>query len=191
MTQQIDNDAREQALASARHQAAKSLGELAALMERTGEDCARCLEGVSEAQAAFKPELSKAEGHDQEWSMKEVVGHMLESSHSINREIANLAEGRPSSSVGRIGHTPGGDRPVEELRRELAELWVETGRLVASLSESASLEPTREHPWFGALNFREWIAFQRMHAIDHVQQMEKLKAQPYYPEAHSAGSGQG
>jgi hypothetical protein len=174
MTQQIDSDRREQALAYARHQAAKSLAELAAMMERTGEDCARCLEGVSEAQAAF--------AHDEEWSMKEVLGHMLESSHSINREIANLAEGRPSSAVGRIGHTPGGDRPVEELRRELAELWVETGRLVASLSESASLEPTREHPWFGPLNFREWIAFQRMHALDHVEQMEKLKAHPHYPK---------
>ena len=41
----------QQALAYARHQAAKSLADLAALMERTGDDCARCLEGVSEAQA--------------------------------------------------------------------------------------------------------------------------------------------
>lgn len=182
MTQQIDSEAREQALAYARHQAAKSLGELAAMMERTGEDCARSLEGVSEAQAEFKPSAS-GRGGEEDWSIKEVLGHLLSASASVNREIANLVEGRPASGVGRTGVTTGGDRPIEELRRDLAELWSETARLVASLPEGASLESTREHPWFGALNFREWIAFQRMHAMDHVQQMEKLKAHPDYPEA--------
>ena len=45
MTQ--DTDIREQALAYVRHQAAKGMGDLAVLMERTAADCARCLEDVS------------------------------------------------------------------------------------------------------------------------------------------------
>jgi hypothetical protein len=165
----------QQALAYARHQAAKSLADLAALMERTGADCARCLEGVSEAQASFS--------HGEEWSMKEVVGHMLVASLSINREIANLVEGRPVSQPGRTGVTAGGDRPIEELRLALARLWRETGGLVASLPEDGNLERTWDHPWFGPLNFKEWIVFQRLHAMDHVQQMERLKEHPDYPEA--------
>jgi len=36
-------DIREQALSYVRHQAAKGRADLAALMERTGADCARCL----------------------------------------------------------------------------------------------------------------------------------------------------
>ncbi|MDO8613078.1 MAG: DinB family protein [Dehalococcoidia bacterium] len=165
----------QQALAYARHQAAKSLADLAALMERTAADCARCLEGVSDRQASF--------GYGEEWSMKEVVGHMLVASLSINREIANLVEGRPVSQPGRVGLTAGGDRPIEELRLALARLWRETGGLVASLPEDGNLERTWDHPWFGPLNFKEWIAFQRLHAMDHVQQMERLREHPDYPEA--------
>ena len=165
----------QQALAYIRHQAAKSLPDLAALMERTGAECARCLEDTSDAQASFS--------HAEEWSMKEVVGHMLGSSAAINHEIAGLAAGRESRPAGRTGVTAGGDRPIEELRRALAELWVETGRLVASLAEDGNLERTWDHPWFGPLNFKEWIAFQRLHAMDHVQQMERLKEHPGYPEA--------
>ena len=165
----------QQALAYIRHQAAKSLSELAALMERTGAECAHCLESVTDTQASFS--------HGEEWSMKEVLGHMLGSSAAINHEIAGLAAGRESRPVGRTGVTAGGDRPIEELRRVLAELWVETGRLVASLAEDGNLERTWDHPWFGPLNFKEWIAFQRLHAMDHVQQMERLREHPDYPEA--------
>ena len=115
--------------------------------------------------------------------MKEVVGHMLGSGEAINREIAGLAAGREASPPGRTGLTAGGDRPIEELRRALAGLWAETGQLVASLPEAGNLERTWDHPWFGPLNFKEWIAFQRLHALDHLQQMERLKEHPDYPEA--------
>src|SRR3989337_561560 len=117
----------QQAVSYIRHQAAKSLTELAALMERTGAECARCLEGASDAQASF--------GHGEEWSMKEVVGHMLGSSAAINHEIAGLAAGRESRPPGRTGITAGGDRPIGELRRALAGLWPETGRLVGVAPE--------------------------------------------------------
>ena len=166
-------DVREQVLSYIRHQAAKSLPDLAALMERTGAECARCLEGASDAQASFS--------HGEEWSMKEVVGHMLGSGEAINREIAGLAAGRESRPPGRTGITDGGDRPIEELRVALSGLWAETGRLVASLPEDGNLERTWDHPWFGPLNFKEWIAFQRLHAMDHVQQMERLREHPDCP----------
>ena len=175
MVQSTDPARQQQALAYIRHQAAKSLSELAALMERTGAECAHCLESVTDTQASFS--------HGEEWSMKEVLGHMLGSSAAINHEIAGLAAGRESRPPGRTGITAGGDRPIEELRGSLADLWVETGRLVASLPEDGNLERTWDHPWFGPLNFKEWIVFQRLHAMDHVQQMERLKEHPDYPEA--------
>jgi hypothetical protein len=172
MTQSTDT--REQALAYVRHQAAKSMGDLAVLMERTAVDCARCLEGVSEDQATFRC--------DQEWCIKEVLGHMLASGGGVNREITNLVKGSPPSREGRMGVVMGADRPIEELRQALAELWAETRRLVASLPEEGNLERTWDHPAFGPLNFKEWVAFQRLHAMDHIQQMEKVKAHPDYPK---------
>ncbi len=173
MTQ--STDVREQALSYIRHQASKSMDDLATLMERTGAECARCLEGVSDRQAAFH--------YDEEWSMKEVLGHMLESGKGVNREIANLVEDRPSAREARMGVVAGADRTLDEMRQMLTDLWAETGRLVASLPEGGNLERTWDHPMFGSLNFREWIAFQRLHAMDHVQQMEKVKAHSGYPQA--------
>ncbi len=173
MTQ--NTDIREQALSYMRHQASKSLDDLATLMERTGAECARCLEGVSDRQAAFH--------YDEEWSMKEVLGHMLSSGKGVNNEMANLVEDRPSGREARMGVASGADGPVGDLRRTLADLWSETARLVASLPEGGNLERTWDHPMFGPLNFKEWIAFQRLHAMDHVQQMENVKAHPAYPRA--------
>ena len=173
MTQ--NTDIREQALSYMRHQASKSLGNLVALVERTGADCGRCLEDVSEGQAAFH--------YDEDWSIKEVLGHMLDSGAGVNREIDNLVEDRPSAREARMGVASGDDRPVGELRQTLADLWSETARLVASLPEGGNLERTWDHPMFGPLNLKEWIAFQRLHAMDHVQQMEKVKAHPAYPRA--------
>ena len=173
MTQ--NTDIREQALSYIRHQATKSMDDLAGLMERTAADCARCLEGVSEEQASFQ--------YDEEWCIKEVLGHMLSSGKGVNQEITNLVEDRPSAREARMGVVAGADRTLEEMRQTLTDLWGETGRLVASLPEAGNLQRTWDHPMFGSLNFREWIAFQRMHAMDHVQQMEKVKAHSDYPKA--------
>ncbi len=172
MTQ--STDIREQALAYMRHQAAKSMGDLAVLMQRTAAECARCLEGLSEEQAIFK--------YDEEWCVKEVLGHMLESGKGVNREIANLVEDNAPSREARMGIVSKAGRRLEELRQALADLWSVTGRLVASLPEGGNQDRTWQHPFFGPLNFKEWIAFQRLHAMDHVQQMEKVKAHPDYPK---------
>jgi hypothetical protein len=171
MTQ--DPDVQQRVLSYLRHQADKDPSDLAALMERTAADCARCLDGISEEQAAFQ--------YDQEWSIKEVLGHMLASGNGVNREIGNLAEDRASAGQARLGVVSGADRPIGELRQALARLWRETTRLAASLPE-AGLERTWEHPMFGPLNPEEWIAFQRLHAMDHIQQIEIIKANPDYPK---------
>ena len=172
MTQ--DTDTREQILSYVRHQAAKGPAGLVALMERTAADCARCLEDVSEAQAAFQ--------HDQEWSIKEVLGHMLASGATLNRQIGGPAEDGSSGGEARMGVVSGADRPIAELRQALGSLWQETTRLAASLSDGGE-ERTFEHPMFGPLKPREWIAFLRVHAMDHIQQMEKVKSHPDYPKA--------
>jgi hypothetical protein len=168
-----ESDVRQRVLSYLRHQADKDPDDLAALMERTAAECARSLDGISEKQAAFR--------YDQEWSIREVLGHMLASGKGVNREIANLREDRPSTGEARMGVVSGADRPLGELCRNLAEFWTETARLAAFLPETG-LGRTFEHPMFGSLNSREWIAFQRLHAMDHIQQIEIIKTNPDYPK---------
>lgn len=176
-----DPDVPQEVLSYLRHQAAKDPADLATLMERTAAEWARCLDGISEAQAAFRPALSGAGGYEQEWSIKEVLGHMVSSTKGVNREIGNLTEDRPSAGEARMGVVSGADRPIAELRQALARLWRETTRLAASLP-GTDLERTWDHPMFGPLNPAEWIAFQRLHAMDHIQQIEIIKAHPDYPK---------
>ena len=73
------------------------------------------------------------------------------------------------------------ERPIDELRSRIDRLFEETKRLVDQLEESDRLEQTFEHPAFGNLNLTQWIAFQRIHSMDHIQQIEKIKTEPGYP----------
>ena len=40
---------------------------------------------------------------------------------------------------------------------------------------------TWEHPTLGPLNIKELIALHRLHIMDHVQQIEKIKGDQGYP----------
>ncbi|HEU4759259.1 MAG TPA: hypothetical protein VFT91_04675, partial [Dehalococcoidia bacterium] len=68
----------QQAIDYVRHQGAKSLEELQALMERTAASWERCLGGMTEEQAGFRPPAtgnptaSPAGGEGPKWCAKEV-----------------------------------------------------------------------------------------------------------------------
>jgi DinB superfamily len=163
-----------QALSYVRHQASKSLGELRVLAERTGTDWSRCLEGISEEQARFKP--------GDEWSVKEVLDHLIyATAHVVIEPIRDLGAGRsprpftPDSSGGRTM------QPIGELREEMARLLEEAVVMIDALPQRSLAPGTWEHPTLGPLNLHELIALHRLHVMDHVQQIQKIKADPGYP----------
>ena len=164
----------QQALAYIRHQASRSLAELRVLAERTAADCGRCLEGISEEQARFKP--------GDEWSVKEVLDHLIYATGQVVIEpISDLAAGKtprtftPDSSGGRAME------PIQELRQEMTRLLEEAVVLVGALPQRNLPPGTWEHPSLGPLKLNELIALHRLHVMDHVQQIEKIKADPDYP----------
>lgn len=162
-----------------RHQAAKGPEHIDSLLERTQGDWARCLADTSEAQAAFRP----ADG----WGIKEILGHLITSTRLVNRQVAEAAQGNVTDS-------PFGDpddlrnqaprderRPLEELRADIAAALEETRALARRLAREAPPDVKFRHPFFGSLGLMEWIAFQRVHSLDHIQQIEKVKADAAYP----------
>ncbi len=54
--------------------------------------------------------------------------------------------------------------------------------LVEGLTEDASLDARHDHFFFGPLNWKEWLAFQRVHDGDHLQQIEAIRGFPSYPK---------
>lgn len=179
-------DVLEQATGYMRHQASKGLDSLAALIERTAEDWQRCLETVNEAQANFKP--------GQEWTVKEVAGHFVDASRGINKQLAEVAAGHPLRHVATTEDSPAADvlgqvlagardMSLADLRAQVRATFAETHRAVTALKDGEHLNQTFLHPMFGQLNIKEWVAFQRIHSMDHIQQIDKVKADPAYPSA--------
>ncbi|GIW13022.1 MAG: hypothetical protein KatS3mg062_0461 [Tepidiforma sp.] len=78
------------------------------------------------------------------------------------------------------GEVPAGEPP--ELARDRDALLKEQERSNASLYEhvraadpGAFLDVRWEHPFFGMLNWREWLLFLRLHALDHARQLAGMR----------------
>jgi len=164
-----------------RHQGAKSFADLDAMLQRTAADCDACLAGLSDAQAVFAPEG--------EWCAKEVIGHVLTSNRGINQQIADMAG--IANPAGESAKTRAmGERsleeeklPITDLRAKVAAVFQDNRRLAEALQSSNKLDQKFPHPLFGPLNLKEWIAFHRLHAMDHIQQIEKIRSDAAYPPA--------
>ncbi len=193
MTQAADPT--QQAIDYLRHQGSKSLEELRALMQRTAASWQRCLAGMTEDQARFQPPAtgnpaaSPAGGEGPKWCAKEVIGHFLASERSLNRDVAAMAAVAPppgpAPAVRAMGAQSAEEEslPLDELSTKLAAFFQETQALIASLEAGTNLDKTFPHPVFGQMNAKEWMVFHRLHAMDHIQQIENIKAAPAYPQA--------
>ena len=173
-------DVIQQAINYCRHQSEKGLESLASLMERTGGDWQRTLEGMSEIQVDFAP--------GSEWPAKQVLTHFLDVTTGINQQITKLTDGTLTSlevdegELEAAGKTPA-PRTVAEARDRLIAIFGEIVALTRSLEGNVHLAQQFPHPMFGQLNIMEWIAFQRLHSMDHMNQIEKNKADAGYPAA--------
>jgi hypothetical protein len=178
MTPLQQPDLIKQAVGYCTHQASKGIDSLVALMQRTGDDWKHCLDGVSDAQASFSPSPG-------EWTTKEVVTHFLLATAGVNEQVRRLTSGQ---EVGQLAAAGPDERPedtpsVAELRDRTVAIFDEIASLTRGLEGNPHLDKQFPHPAFGQLNILEWIAFQRMHGMDHIQQIDKNKADPAYPKA--------
>jgi hypothetical protein len=73
--------------------------------------------------------------------------------------------------------------PLDALRERLADFFEETLALISRLDGSSNMDTAFAHPVFGPLNVKEWLAFHRLHAMDHINQIERIKADAGYPKA--------
>ena len=120
-------------------------------MDRTAGDWERCLEGMSDAQAVFKPATPTGPEGEDEWCTKEVLGHVLASQRGLNVTIAQMAGVEPPAEAEQIramGVKSEDDeaRSLAELRPRIAAVCEESKRLVTSLPEGEKLEQKFPHP---------------------------------------------
>ena len=157
------------------HQAAKGPEELQRLIERTVSEFDERLDGVSEEQARFKPAADA-------WSVIEVLRHLSSVTAGTARLAAGLARGDVTSPSGDVGAEPGADAgTLASLRGRMADAWAAVRQSLDGMPAEPDVSSTFSHPFFGDLNCKQWLAFARVHAIDHAQQIDKIKAAPDFP----------
>jgi hypothetical protein len=163
-----------------RYQGSKSFEDLMALIARTAGQWDKALSGLTEAQATFQP--------SGEWNAKQVLGHVITANRGINQQIADMAgveSPHPSGRAKAMGEIwpEYESMGIEGLRSEVQDVFAEIQALMASLAGSNRLDQQFPHPIFGPLNLKEWFAFHRVHAMDHIQQIDQIRADPAFPVA--------
>ncbi len=135
-----------------------------------------CLAKVSEEQAAWSPSA-------EDWSIKEVALHILNSSRSVRRIVQALSAGETADSSNIDPPRKTTDAPVAQLAEQLRDDGIEWTVAIAALPQTPPLEPRANHSMFGDLHARAWHLFQRVHDLDHMNQIEAVKQAEGYPAA--------
>ena len=146
---------------------------LAAIIEKVRADSAVLAEAAVAAESIDHTKRPDADN----WSVNDVLSHLAETCARLNGQILAAWE------RGETGD-PLEDalRATEVVRRPLE--WWETIRseretLFTQLAEATGdehLDVRWNHPFFGDLNWREWVLFFRLHDGDHGRQVAGIVA---------------
>ena len=155
-----------------------TFSELWSRMIRARVSVMDAVEGVTQEQADFRPDPD-------EWTIAEVLHHLLTSSAMVAETVEALSRGEPINP-GRI------DPPREETTQAIGELTSDLREdsiawttLTQRLPDAPPTEPTAPHSMFGELHARAWYLFQRVHDLDHGGQIAKNKQAEGYPETEN------
>jgi uncharacterized damage-inducible protein DinB len=123
-----------------------------------------------------------------EWSGADVLLHMRRIAAIEATVVPTLIEGKTPDTH---SEPPGSTQATRE--ESLADLNRSRERLaevVLQADPQTPLEATRSHPEFGPMNWREWVLFARVHALDHTRQLQAIKValiQQQEAREHEAG----
>lgn len=151
-------------------QAAKlSLPELVAKVRADQEQVRAAAEAAPAARFFDRPAAG-------EWSANEVFAHVVESGGVVAAGIRAVLDGGPPPPVAdRIRPAPARHTAAEwwaQLTNERETLFAR----VLTARGDEHLDVTWRHPFFGDLNWREWLLFLRIHDLDHARQLQAIAA---------------
>ena len=117
-----------------------------------------------------------------EWSVAEVLHHVITSSTRVAEVVESLAAGIEPPSRAIDPPRESTSLSIVELRERLTKDALAWCALTKRLPTSPNLEVTAPHPFFGQLHAGGFYLFQRVHDLDHVDQINKNKNASGYPQ---------
>jgi uncharacterized damage-inducible protein DinB len=111
------------------------------------------------------------------WSVNEVLAHLADTCTTVNQAIlAAWRDGQPAAPLeDALQHTTAAKTPIEWWQA----IHDEREAAFAALAQARGdehLDLTWDHPFFGNLNWREWVLFLRLHDGDHARQVQSIVA---------------
>ncbi len=116
------------------------------------------------------------------WSIRQVCLHITHSVRTVAIIVSTLAGGKdgPEKIAMGLMDDDHGDNE-EELSRRLREAFQLADDATRLLDGNFNNDQTTDHPFFGALNCKEWAVFNLMHVSIHIQQIDRIKNDSSYP----------
>jgi hypothetical protein len=166
----MDDDTRQRLVSYLEHQAKKDVPRILELIEEQRRRLLALLDGVTDEQAAFRP------APDQ-WSIADVLRHVIAAEEGVARIVESLARGIvPEGSRQTGSQVPDEGQSLSALVGRLRTARAGLLERVRGWPASPDLTATFDHPFFGPLNCKGWVAFQRLHDADHIGQIGQIKA---------------
>jgi uncharacterized protein (TIGR03083 family) len=171
----MDDDARQRLVSYLEHQASKNLPAIIELIEEQRARLMALLDGVTDVQAAFRPAADQ-------WSITDVLRHVIAAEEGVAHIVESLARGVvPDGSRSLGSQVPDEGQSLSALVQRLRAARAGLLERVRGLPASPDLSATYDHPFFGPLNCKGWVAFQRLHDADHIGQIGQITAAEGYP----------
>jgi hypothetical protein len=155
----------------------KSASEIEALVGEGHEALLRAIDGVEGSRAKRRPEPD-------EWSVLEVMDHVVTGKRLVAALCAGLAAGQLPPGFGASSNGSRAQDGVTLIRFET----LQAARAAADEAQASLLNCIRSfegetddemkftHFVFGSLNCREWAVFQRLHDDNHLAQIRAAAA---------------
>jgi uncharacterized damage-inducible protein DinB len=112
-----------------------------------------------------------------EWSANEVMAHVVTTGGRFAERMVSALDGQAQGApVADVIERGAPEHTAEEWWSTFAAAREALFARVLSADPAAHPERVIEHPFFGALNWREALLFLRLHDLDHAGQLQKIAA---------------
>jgi hypothetical protein len=110
------------------------------------------------------------------WSGAMVLEHLTIVGVKVKELVTELSQGRPSSWVLRTQDVkPAGVQTRAESVAAFEGMVRDFVACVRGMGRGLSSPTLHQHPWFGPLRCRQWVAFVMLHHMVHVPQMRAIR----------------
>lgn len=152
---------------------ASSVEELIARVEAGMAELVEAAEAVPKERFGERPP-----GED--WSPLDCLRHVVHWNSEVARAVLHAAlTGEVVGGPIPAGALPPDDAGVPSERDALLDAMTQSNASlyehVRAADPGSFLEVRWEHPFFGMLNWREWLLFLRLHSLDHARQLTAMR----------------